>query len=191
VKLSPGVQIEQLAAYDGQVEFISVRGALKEAGVWLGFVRHALRATLIHDQQILHWDTPDVMPVVPIAQPEGWLVEPDPALLRAGLVQALAAEIGASQLDDTIAYLTCADRPATLWARSWQIEDWLPFQLKRLRAYLRARDVGQITVKKRGVAITPEELTRGLKLRGSQSRTLVLTRYQRQPVVLVCADYQP
>ncbi len=191
VKLSPGVQLDQLTAYDGQVEFVSVNGALKEAILWLGFERNALRATLIHVDQLLHWDTPDVMPSVPIAAPQNWLVEPDPSLLRAGLVQSLAAEIGAAQLDATIAYLTCVDRPVTPWVRSWQIEDWLPFQLKRLRGYLRERAIGQVTVKKRGVAITPDELIKKLKLRGPESRTLVLTRYQGQPVVLVCADYQP
>ena len=191
VKLSPGVKLEQLAGYDGQVEFISVNGALKEAVLWLGFDRHGLRATRITESEVMHWETPDIMPVVSVTEPQGWLVEPDPAILRAGLVEAVAAAIGATQLDTTIAYLTCAERPQSSWVRSWQIEGWMPFQLKRLRAYLWAHDVGQVTVKKRGVAITLEELVRKLKLRGSQSRTLVLTRCAGQPVVLVCADYQP
>lgn len=30
-----------------------------------------------------------------------------------------------------------------------------------------------------------------LKLKGSESRTLVLTRYQGQQIVLICEDYQP
>jgi SAM-dependent methyltransferase len=188
-KLSPGVQLDQLAAYDGQVEFISVKGALKEAVLWIGFDRHALRATLIAEEQILHWDTPPVMPTVPITEPQNWLIEPDASLLRAGLVEALAADIGAAQLDKTIAYLTSVERPSTAWARCWRVEDWMPFQLKSLRAYLRARDVGRITVKKRGVAITPDELTAKLKLRGKKSCTLVLTRCQGEPIVLVCADY--
>jgi hypothetical protein len=64
----------------------------------------------------------------------------------------------------------------------------MPFHLKRLRAYLRARGVGQVTVKKRGVAITPEELTARLRLKGDQACTLVLTRYQAEPIAIVCAN---
>jgi hypothetical protein len=66
----------------------------------------------------------------------------------------------------------------------------MPFQLKRLRTYLRDHRIGQVTVKKRGVAITPEELINRLKLAGSESRTLVLTRCAGKPVVLVCSDFQ-
>jgi hypothetical protein len=65
----------------------------------------------------------------------------------------------------------------------------MPFHLKRLRAYLRERDVGRVTVKKRGVAITPEELIKRLRLKGHGSRTLVLTRCRGKPVVLICKDY--
>lgn len=189
VKLSPGVDLNQLAAYPGAVEFISVEGDLKEAVLWAGFGWEGRRATLMTEAETLHWPTPEVMPQVPVMAPRGWLVEPDPALLRAGLVQAVAAAFDGAMLDDSIAYFTTETRPVSPWLRAWQILDWMPFQLKRLRAYLRAQAVGQVTVKKRGVAITPEELTAKLRLKGDQSRTLVLTRYQAQPVVLVCADY--
>ena len=54
--------------------------------------------------------------------------------------------------------------------------DWMPFNLKRLRATLRERNVGQVTVKKRGSALSPEELIAKLKLKGDNSRVLALTR---------------
>ena len=58
-----------------------------------------------------------------------------------------------------------------------------------MRGTLRQQGGGSVTVKKRGVAITPEELTAKLKLKGDAARTLVLTRYQGQPVVLICDLY--
>jgi hypothetical protein len=65
----------------------------------------------------------------------------------------------------------------------------MPFNLKKLRAYLREHDVASVTVKKRGSPITPEELIQGLKLKGGQhSRTLVLTRHAGNPLVLICED---
>jgi SAM-dependent methyltransferase len=189
VKLSPGVNLEELVDYGGGVEFISVGGDLKEAVLWLGDGRPPRQATLIADNQIYTWPEPEVMPVVPLAAPGAWLVEPDAALLRAGLVQAVAAELGGALLDETIAYFTTETAPVSPWVRSWPIIDWMPFQLKRLRAYLRARGIGRVTVKKRGVALTPEELIAGLKLQGAEACTLVLTRYQAKPIVIVCAGF--
>jgi THUMP domain-containing protein len=190
VKLSPGVELEQLAAYGGSVEFISVKGDLKEAVLWLGFEFSARKATLLTSQQAYHWESGDSPVNVRISPPLGWLIETDAALLRAGLVTDAALAFGASQLDETIAYLTADERPDSPWVRTWKVLDWMPFHLKRLRAYLRERGVGHVTVKKRGAAITPEELIAGLKLKGDESRTLVLTRYQGQPIVLICEDIQ-
>ena len=61
----------------------------------------------------------------------------------------------------------------------------MPFNVKRLRAYLRERGVGRITVKKRGTAVTPEQLRSQLALRGEGSATLVLTRIAGAQHVLV------
>ncbi len=190
VKLSPGVDLEQLEAYGGSVEFISVKGDLKEAVLWLGSEMPARKATLLTPQQAYHWESSDLPVSAPLSPPLGWLIEPDAALLRAGLVADAALALGAYQLDETIAYLTSDQKPDSPWVRTWKIVDWMPFHLKKLRAYLRERNVGNVTVKKRGAAITPEELIAGLKLKGDESRTLALTRYQGQPIVLICEDFQ-
>ncbi len=188
VKLSPGVALEQVAGYGGGLEFISVRGDLKEAVLWLGSGFAGRRATLLTDAAAYHWEHTGPEPELCLSAPRAWLVEPDPALLRAGLVRAAAAACGGGQLDADIAYFTTDARPDSPWLRAWRILDWMPYQLKRLRAYLRAHCVGRVTVKKRGSAITPEALTAGLKLRGDETRTLVLTRWQNRPIVLICAD---
>ncbi|MCU0512589.1 MAG: hypothetical protein MUE40_08445 [Anaerolineae bacterium] len=107
-------------------------------------------------------------------------------------MQDAAAAWDATLLDESIAYLTTDAPPATPWARAWRILGWLPFHLKKLRHTLRAQQVGHITVKKRGSPITPEALIAQLGLTtGPESRTLVLTRLRGQPIVLICADYQP
>ncbi|MBC7870509.1 MAG: SAM-dependent methyltransferase, partial [Chitinophagaceae bacterium] len=65
----------------------------------------------------------------------------------------------------------------------------MPFNLKKQRAYLRERNVGTVTVKKRGSALTPEGLIADLKLKGDETRTLVLTRCAGRPIVMICSDY--
>lgn len=189
-KLSPGVDLVQLRTYPGLLEFISVAGDLKEALLWLN-EPVGRRATLLSDTDTLNWQAEDLAPR-PLSAPLAWLVEPDPALLRAGLVQQVAAVFDGYLLDETIAYFTCAEKPRSAWLRAWRILDWMPFHVKRLRSVLREQDVGQITVKKRGSALTPEELMRQLRLKGgTQSRTLVLTRHAGNPIVLICADFVP
>ncbi len=124
----------------------------------------------------------------PVSEPRGWLVEPDPAIIRAGLVAHLALELGGALIDPEIAYITTDAKPETAWARAWQIIDWMPFNLKKLRAYLREHQVGQVTVKKRGTAVTPETLIAKLKLDATKngSRTIVLTRLGGGHIMLVC-----
>ncbi len=191
VKLSPGVDVEQLALYGGGVEFISVNGDLKEAVLWRDANWQGTKATLLIDSEDHHWYREGAEPDVPFGEPLAWLVEPDAALIRAGLVRDVAATMDGRMLDETIAYFTTDRQPDSVWVRSWQILDWMPFHLKKLRAYLREHGVGQVTVKKRGSPLTPETLIPKLKLKGDRSRTLVLTRMNTQAVVLICADYVP
>ena len=61
--------------------------------------------------------------------------------------------------------------------RRWfEIIEERPFRTKSLRAALRERDLGTLTVKKRGVDIVPERLIAQLKATGSIPATLLLTR---------------
>ncbi len=191
IKLSPGVNVDELKGYGGRLEFISLEGDLKEAVLHLPAAPESC-ATLIHadgtfNQMRRALDQAE--PQIAVTPPRAVLYEPDPAVIRAGLVQDLGAQIGATLIDPTIAFMTADQLTATPFARAWQIEDWLPFNLKKLRAYLRDRGVGRVTVKKRGSPITPEELIAKLRLPGEgEERVIVLTRVQGEPAIIV-ANY--
>ncbi|MCB9452610.1 MAG: methyltransferase domain-containing protein [Anaerolineaceae bacterium] len=189
VKLSPGVDLQQLESYAGAVEFISVQGDLKEAILRLGGLEAGdMQATLLTPEGVHVFQREGAPPAVPLSEPRRWLLEPDASVLRAGLVGDLALELGGTLLDETIAYITTDTRRETVWARAWPVLDWMPFHVKRLRAYLREQGVGRVTVKKRGSAVTPEALIPKLKLHGDESRVLVLTRCRGNPVALVCGE---
>jgi hypothetical protein len=97
----------------------------------------------------------------------------------------------ATLIDPTIAYLT-SDAPAeTPWLSSYRISEVLPFNLKRLKAHLRARGIGRVVVKKRGSPIEPETLARQLRGPGSDSAVVVVTRVAGAPTVLVCDPLSP
>jgi precorrin-6B methylase 2 len=122
----------------------------------------------------------------PLSPPAAYLYEPDPAILRARLVAALAEQLGAAQLDREIAYLTSEQAVATPFARCWRVLEWLPFGLKRLRARLRALDAGAVTVKKRGSPLDADTLARQLSGHGPRPLVVVLTQAQGKPVALIC-----
>lgn len=188
VKLSPGVDLRQLADYGGHLEFISIGGQLREALLWLHQPFSPPSATLLSDGGSLRMRNRGI-DEAPVTAPRAWLLEPDAAVLRASLVRQLAHELDASLLDTSIAYLTADRLPETAWARAWRIIDWMPFQLKRLRRYLVERGVGQITVKKRGFAMSPQDLISRLRLkRGHETRVLVMTRHKGKPIAIICAD---
>lgn len=187
-KISPGVQLEELAGFDCEIEFVSLDGALKEAALWFGrFKTAARRATLLKGGKTFTL-TAEEQPGLPLSEPRAYLYEPDAAVLRAGLVQTVGADLDAAQLDPEIAYLTADTLTQTPYARVWPVLDWMPFQLKRLRAALRERNIGQVTVKKRGSPIVPEELIQQLKLEGEGSLTLFLTQMQGAPVVIFAGE---
>lgn len=187
VKLSPGVRLEELVEYNAEIEFISLRGELKEAVLWFGALRTAQRrATLLPGAYTLISNSNSEIPnsKFPTSPPLAFLYEPDPAILRAGLVTTLAEQLDAAQLDPDIAYLTAEKITPTPFARAWEVEAWFPFQLKRLRAYLRQRGVGRVTVKKRGSPLTPEALIRDLRLSGEAERIIFLTHLRGEPIVV-------
>lgn len=186
VKISPGVRLEQLSPYQAEIEFVSQDGDLKEAVMWFGPLKTTLRrATVLPGGQTIEGTGEQRSP---LRSPLNYLYEPDPAVLRAHLVGDLAAQLDAAQLDPDIAYLTAEKSINTPFARCWQIEDWFPFQLKRLRAYLRERQVGHVVVKKRGSPLEPEALIRQLKLKGDQSRVVFLTHLAGHPIIIICFD---
>jgi hypothetical protein len=194
-KLSPGVEVASLAGYTGGLEFISVDGDLKEALL----VRRAgdaqpasenLAAVLLRDGQVLRWARGPGQPKPPsvLSEPRRWVIEPNAALIRAGLVRDAAAAWGGAQLDESIAYLTTDHAPDTPWARSFRVWAHLPFNVKQLRGLMREHDIGSLTVKKRGTAVTPEVLIPQLRLAGSRSATLFLTRQAGRQIAILCDD---
>ena len=123
------------------------------------------------------------IPEPPIGPVSAWLVEPDPAVIRAGLVSVLAEHTNGHLLDPRIAYIACDTEPtAGRLGSTFAVLDEVPFGRKPMRAWLRTRGYGDVIVKKRGINVVPEELRAALRLTGSgPTATLVLTRTDAGP----------
>ncbi|MFH8567071.1 methyltransferase domain-containing protein [Streptomyces sp. NPDC017993] len=191
LKIAPGVPHDALPA-DAETEWISDSGDVKEAVLWFGttppgsspaLAPGARRATLLPSGgSLLGADLPDPEPG-PVGD---WLYEPDGAVIRAHLVADVARQVGGRLIDPTIAYITADSLTGTPYATAYAITDVLPFNVKKLKALLREREVGIAVIKKRGSAVEPEELRKKLKLgSGRKSCTIFLTRVAGAPTMLL------
>lgn len=179
-KLGPGLDHSLIPA-TVEAEWVSFAGGVKEAVLWsAGFAggQHTARpvgrrASILPAGLSLT----DQDPAEPrVAEIDDYVIEPDGAVIRAGLVQQAAAALGAARIDEHLAYLT-SDRPAsTPLARSYRVIDVAPYSVKRLRAELRRREVGIVEIKTRGVDVDPARLRRELKPVGHSALTVILAR---------------
>ncbi|MFG2944910.1 THUMP-like domain-containing protein [Streptomyces adustus] len=181
LKVAPGIPHEAVPA-EAEAEWISDGGDVKEAVLWFGTDPGAVRATLLPGPRtLLSRGLPD-----PEVRSVGrYLYEPDGAVIRAHLVAEVAEEVGGGLVDETIAYVTSDELRPTGYASAYEITDQLHFSVKRLKALLREREVGVLTVKKRGSAVEPEELRRKVKPQGPNAATVFLTRVAGAPTMLI------
>lgn len=184
VKCAPGLDYAALRWAD-EVELVSLDGAVREACVWTGDLATApRRATVLRTggpQWTITSDEPDD---IGAGEPGQWLVDPDGAVVRAGLVKHYGARHGLWQLDERIAYLTGDEPPPGV--RAFRILEHGPYQEKSLRALLKRREIGRLEILVRGLDLDPDALRRRLKLGGPNEATVVLTRIGRSPVGFLC-----
>ena len=120
IKAAPGIPRE-LVPPGWEAEFIAVGRELKEATLWSpALARSATRATILPGGHTL---TPQPGPAVPVAPPGPYLLDPNPAVARAGLVAELARAVGGWQIDEQIAFLCTAGPVRTPFARTLQVLD--------------------------------------------------------------------
>ncbi len=192
VKVAPGIP-HSLVPEGVEAEWVSDAGEVKEAVLWSrGLATTDRRATVIGDgglATLTDEDDPYLGAERPVREVGAFLYEPDGAVIRAGLVTAVAAGVNGGLIDPHIAYVTSDESFRTPFARSYRVVEHLPYREKQLRAALHARGIGRLTIKKRGVQIVPEELRKRLSLRGDNEATLVLTRVADQGTALLVAPY--
>ena len=172
VKTLPGFP-HNLLPEGVEAQWVSDGGDLVEACLWgPGLATAPRRATALPSgADLVGFGDPGE-----VGEVGTWLHEPDDAVIRAGLVGELAARMGGRLVDSHLAYVTTDEASQDPLVRSFHIVEELPYREKPMRAALVARDVGTLTVKKRGVDVVPEQLVKRLKLKGSEPATVILAR---------------
>jgi SAM-dependent methyltransferase len=192
VKVAPGIG-HDLIPEGVEAEWVSEAGEVKEAALWSSYLATARRrATVIGDgglATLTEEDDPYDGRERPVRELGEFLYEPDGAVIRAGLVTAVAAGVDGGLLDEHIAYVTADASFRTPFARGYRVIETLPYREKPLRAALRERGIGKLTIKKRGVEVVPELLRKKLSLSGEQEATLVMTRVRGEGTALLVRPF--
>lgn len=184
VKVAPGLP-HALVPDGAEAEWVSEAGEVKEAALWSSPLATAARRATVIGRGGLATLTDEDDPGAGTGPVGAFLYEPDGAVIRAGLVTAVAAGVQGHLLDRRIAYVTGDAAFRTPFATSYRVVEELPYREKQLRAALRERGVGPLTIKKRGVDVVPDDLRRRLGLRGDVPATVVLTRVASEGTALL------
>lgn len=194
-KLSPSFPHLEIP-HGCEAEFTSYNGEVLECALWWGgAVRHAGRsATIVRQSKdggvsfetVTEADAAATDELSIIEEVGAYLYEADKALTRSGLVGALTARTGGAETHHGYGYVSADELvDVGLLAKRYRVLDALPLHTKTLRSYLRERQIGNLTIKKRGVDVDDATLRKELKLKGKASMTIALTRIGGNTVVLV------
>lgn len=178
IKLGPGFDRNLIPA-DLEAQWVSVDGQVVENTLWSGpLAREGItRSALVLGKAGSHelraqTDSEDV----PVGELGEFLYEPDGAVIRARLIGELGRGLNATMVTEHIAYLSSAALVTSPFATAFRILDRLPADETKLKKELRARRIGTLEIKKRGVDVDPAMLRTRLSLKGPNSATLILTR---------------
>lgn len=187
VKLAPATDVDRLPLPKGlpaHFEWISLGGELKEVALWTGALAEpgARHVTAIEKGGTVHGWSGLPLETDPLS-PENaarvrWIADPDPGLIRSGLLGALAEAEGLSPLAGSIAYLGGDHPPTSPFLRAYEVLGSEPLDPRRVRALLRAEGIGPVTVKKRGHPDDASTLAHRFKGKGKARGLLLIARLE-------------
>jgi len=187
VKLGPGFDRGQIPD-DVEAQWISADGSTIELVLWSGaLARDDVRraALVVRGEEAWELTAPADSPDAEPRELGAFVHEPDGAVIRARLIGEVARALEAGMLAPGIAYLTSDAALTSPFVSSFRIREQLPADPKKLSQALRARGIGTLEIKKRGVDVDPALLRKKLSLRGEEAATLILTRVGSRRLALL------
>lgn len=119
---------------------------------------------------------------VAVAPPGTFIIEPDGAVIRAGLVRHWAARHGLWMLDPHIAFVSGEAIPAGY--SGFRVVETVA--LKTLKRALARHGAGSVEILVRGVNIDPDKLRAKLKLQGRTQMAVVIARIGDRALAYLC-----
>lgn len=184
IKLSPASNFGG-KFHDCEIELTSLNGECKEATVWFGEVarEYDWTATILPSQFTLSANPWEHYPRV--GDLAAYVYDPDPAIVRAGLIDAFVEKFELLRLDDAEEYLTSDELLAHPAVTPFKVVAELSNNIKEIKKYFRRHPIGDIEIKCRHVPTNAEQLRKKIPLTGTGRATLLIARLQGKTKALV------
>ena len=181
LKLSPATDIElllELFPAPDEIEVISYRGEAKEMVFWYGKLASGVerRATILPSGDSCSGDKNSQAPTAD--EIGDFIFDPNPALVRAGLVGKMAGELDLKNIDPHIGYLTGNKQLSSSFLSCLKVLAIDSLDPRKIRVIMRDHQVGSIQIRKRGISESPVALTKRFlpKSYGDKHFTFIATR---------------
>lgn len=175
-----------------QREWIGDHRECKQQVLWLGPIAaqpgHRTATYVGRKGRVSQISVPAAEAVVPrssVNEIGRYVFEPHAAVLAAGLEDALAQQFDIAKFTSSIAYLTGDTPIRDPLLANFEVIEVLKLQLRNTVAALRALDVGEVEIKKRGIENVTVDTFRRMKLEGSGTATVILTRYGKTRIAII------
>ncbi len=168
-----------------EIELVSLAGECREATIWFGELAGQLarRATnLTTGESLTGNPSVESRTITPL---DAFLCEPDPAVIRSGLIETLAENHNLSRIDYDEEYLTASQKPETSLVTSFAVEAILPAGLKHIRRYFMTQPRHHYEIKCRRLSVDIESVRRRLPLGDGQPSTIIFSHIAGQSRAVV------
>lgn len=192
-KLPPGYPTEEFPA-DAETAYLGSRNDCRECLVLFGEMAQnpgKIRAVAIDASGEAHEWLSDFslseIPELPTGPLGEFIAEPIPVLVRSHLFSEIALRTSptASLLSPGIAYVTSSEPLDKSAFHNYRVLGCVPLSTGKVKALLKANNIGKLTLKKRGVEIVPEAEIKRLSPKGSEEGILFYTRINGEKAAIL------
>ena len=178
IKIAPAAELNANDWPPCEREWLGSRGECRQQVLWFGdLARQADQhvATVVNSQGVAcSFRGSAGVPLNPAEAVLSYLYEPDATILAAGLAGAFAEQHQLSAITAGGGYLTSDHSMEHSLVTRFRVRDVLPFDVKKLKAYCREHQLGQLEIKKRGVELQPHHLRRQIMSSGSEAAVILI-----------------
>ncbi len=176
IKLSPIMDYKSLELpKDSTLMFVSESGTMKEILLTTGELsREGVDRVAIQLPEKREYIRNEKL--VSVTDISKYLYEPDPAIIRGGMVQDLAFQEEMTLIDSHLAITTSEESKTSSWYKTFKVLKIMSYNRKQLQKYLTANHIGDLTIKPRGFPEETEKFKKKLKLKGNNKATCFILR---------------
>ncbi|MES0325688.1 MAG: hypothetical protein ABUK18_07390 [Candidatus Bathyarchaeia archaeon] len=187
VKISPGTDLDRIK-YDCDIEVISNRGEVKEVVLWFGKLKldqekKAVLATKLPEKMTMERVN---TPKIKVTQVSDYLYEPDPAYIKARLIDTLAQYYDLTQIHPKIAYLTGEEKLRTPVLKTYEVMRVTSIEPAEINAALGELGIGRIDFKARGVSVDMKGIHKRIIGKGRRRGKVVFTVVGKKDRAVIC-----